>query len=852
MGEFSAFANWSQTPSPQADDGGGEFSAFSNWRNPAPPSAFDSALYNAADSATISLGDEIAGGIAGAGAVLGGGDYALAYRQRVDAARQRLEAARAAHPIASMAGSLAGAAPLMLIPGAGAANAARAAATGARMGLAARAAQGAGRVISGEALPFGRQLMNLSRGTGLPAISMQSVQGLRQGAVYGAVYGAGAANEGDRAAGAGQGALLGAALGGLTPPIFQGLAKGGANDRFAAALGNAAVRAGAGGAAGAGAGLYLGEDPIQYAQYGALGGIAGRPILSRTAGPVLAGLRRAWDNPRAAFGGGAGMSLGLPIGADDAVSAATASPNAVSSGGGRGLPPWRNDILERTAPPERPSPAVVREFANLAHEEGITNPAQLRERVGYAIANPMGRVWADIFGKPGTMAARAYAQGRGVGSALGEARLQERKSGLLRMMMGETPRRLGVKETPMRAGENIDDAYERIANERYNPILNNRRIEGEDRVALDNILEKRFDEDILRAAQNMMRSMARMRGDPTHASFRAKHQPRSADGRRFAPGASQAPDGETPRLASRSGDARYYHSLYSALGHTIRKLERSPEAIQGRLFGPEQLAAARKLRGEMARAMDKAIDGYGAARTEWAGLADARDMMDDGRRFIAGSLPEDGVSGGVVWRPEEFARHWNGLTDFQRNHFRIGAADELQRKFSFGVHSVGNTNFAKTFNVEAMQDLLAVVFDNPKQAQRYFQTLNEGNQLMGNAIAWGGGSSTAANLARAGRGMFARAVDEVDGSGILGAARKLATRPLRLMRDSIAQMEDDEVMTALMARMDDRSSDQRRFRRALFAELKSRLARQEANARNSIQGGIASGLSVGSADDGVY
>ncbi len=793
---------------------------------------------NAGDILTVGAGDEIVGGLEGFRAALSGGDFALAYRRRVDEARNRLQAAREQHPIESMAGSFLGAAPWMLVGartgGVGAAPALRAAgAVGgagvniARAGMATRAAQGVGRVLSGEALPFGRQLMNLSRGTGLPAIIGQGLQGMRQGAIYGGLYGGFAANTDSWSPDDWGGAALGGAgpgmlWGGLTPPVLQGVGRGKIGDRLGAAIGAGAVRAGAGAVAGYGIGTMAGADPLEFAKYGALGGVIGKPVYSRTIGPVFSGLRQAWRNPRAAFGGGTGMSIGLPMGiaGDDAANVAAAGqalPDGAPAGGGRGLPPWRNDILERTPPPERASPAVVRAFAKLAREEGITDPAQLRDRVAYAIRNPMGRTWADIFGKPGTLAARGYAQGRGVGPALAEARLQERKSGLLQLLMGETPRRLGVRKTPMKAGESIDEAYERISEERYNPILNGRRIEGEHRAKLDDIVKNRFDEDLLRAAESMMRSMARMRGNPT----------------------------------PRPGDARYYHALYSALGHTVRHLERSPTAIQGRLFGPEQLEAARQLHRVMEAALADAIEGYGPTRKEWGGLFAAKDKMDEGRNFIRGALPEDDVSGGVIWRQDEFERYWDGLTDFDRNHFRIGVADELQRKFRFGVNAVGNANFAKAFNVDAMQDLLSVVFDSPAQAQRYFQVLNEGNQLLGDAITWGGGSPTAANLARAGRGMFASALEEVSQSGIAGATQKLVTKPLRSMSDSVAQIEDNESVTALLARMDDRTRAQRRFRRDLFARLQAQLAQQQANARSSIQSGIFSGFGAGADDAGT-
>ena len=265
--------DWSAAPSAPANPWERDWSSVSSDQSDT-PSRLEAFGYNAADAASFGLGDEAAGALAGAGAVLGGGDYALAYRRRVDAARQRLEAAREAHPVTSMLGTVVGATGTFLIPGG-------LAATGARLGVG--GLQTAGRVgqalATGRALPFGSELAAMAAGRGWTAAGSQVVLGAMQGAAFGGLYGAGSANDGDRLGGAVEGAKTGAILGGLTPPVLQGLTRGHAGENLFAAGRSALQRAGAGALGGGALGFASaapGEDRMEAARTGALFGEIGR------------------------------------------------------------------------------------------------------------------------------------------------------------------------------------------------------------------------------------------------------------------------------------------------------------------------------------------------------------------------------------------------------------------------------------------------------------------------------------------------------------------------------------------------------------------------------------------------
>lgn len=171
-----------------------EENRFARYAAPSVPNRAQAFVSGALDSATLGWGDEAAGVAAGVTAAATGGNYAEAYRERVNEARERLRQAQAAHPISTMAGQFAGGAALFAVPGVG-------------------QAATLGRATSG--------LRAAAAGRGATALAAQTALGGIGGATAGAVYGAGAGNENDRTQSARESALWGAGGGAVSVPLFQ-------------------------------------------------------------------------------------------------------------------------------------------------------------------------------------------------------------------------------------------------------------------------------------------------------------------------------------------------------------------------------------------------------------------------------------------------------------------------------------------------------------------------------------------------------------------------------------------------------------------------------------------------------
>lgn len=450
MGEFSSFF---APEAPPPSTGGGEFAQFFS---PAAsssgggPSQLQSFGYGAADAASIGFGDEGAGVLAGVGAVLRGDDYALAYRERVDAARRRLEEARALHPVSTMAGSLAGTAATFLIPGVGEA-------AGARLGLGGLQTAGrvAGAVTSGRALPFGRALTQAAAGRGLRAFGAQSALGAGQGAIFGAAYGAGSANEGDRFQGAQQGAMWGGGLGLAGPAIFQTLGRVGRS-----IYNNPALRTAAGSAIGGAVGYTQGDteadrqrNALTGAGVGAAAGFGSRPVLRST--------MAAWRNPRAAFANQTGMSIGLPPIGDDVASAA---PQAEVPDG------------------------VVRAVDRLVGRQGY-NVDELAGRIRAAQDEPLGRTLADVGGEQFLSKADSLANLPGQTGPRALAIAEQRARELPAQITKELQTRLGVSKSPTEALNSLNAEYRQISRDVYEPVLR-RDVSPQDMQRLQPIIDR--------------------------------------------------------------------------------------------------------------------------------------------------------------------------------------------------------------------------------------------------------------------------------------------------------------------------------------------------------------------------
>ena len=791
-----------------------------NWDAPRAGGGFDlpSFGYGAADTASFGFGDEMVGALAGAGAALSGGDYSLAYRRRVDEARVRLDEARRLHPISTMAGQFAGAAPAMLIPGLGEANAARVAATGARAGLATRLAQGAGRVLSGEALPYGRQLLGWAAGRGPVATLAQAGRGLIAGGLYGGVYGAGEA-DGDlatRAGGALQTGAIGAGFGAVSPLLFQGLLKGVRGEALAPAVGNALLRAGSGGIAGAGVGLLSGQDPIQSAGYGALAGVAGRPILSRLGGPVLAGLRNAWDAPRRAAAAleksqrerafaMRGRSGPAQIAKDVGVHRSTvnrwfAANDRANAGGVAGLPPINDDMAAAAAPI---GDTVVRDIDRMLGRQRY-GVEELANRINAARAHPMERTLADIGGEQFLAKTDALAQLPGQTGQRAAALAEARVAALPGQLTEELQSRLGINSTPTEALNTLSAEYQQISRDLYQPILA-QDISVEAQRRLTPVLS-RFPRRVLSRVETVMGELA------------------EADGVSV----------QSLRPAQR------IHYMKMALDDAIQGLDRS----EG--LGAAQRASLRRLKSDFLETVEgnpdtglpPIIPGYREARMRWGGLKDAEEALTLG-------------SEALNQRPHEVRAIMARLTPFERRHYQIAVGDQIARRVMRSAGVVGQRNAANALNTTELQNIIREVFDKPKESEYFLRIVNERNQLLRNASGWVGNSATARRAAHAGDQLFASIADASAG-GPQSVARRAVGATWEALRGRAMERRNDALGDTLLRAVDRGDPVDDAYLSALLARLRKMEADRIGRARDAGSGAALGAVGGGRIDDSGY
>lgn len=786
--------DWSASPvSASANPWERDWSGAAQSQSNDTPSRLEAFGYSAADGATFGFGDEAAGVLAGAGAVLGGGDYALAYRQRVDAARQRLEAAREAHPVTSMIGTLAGATGTFLLPGG-------AQATGARFGLG--GLEAAGRVgqavATGRVLPFGSQLAAQAAGRGGSALAAQMGIGAVQGGIYGGLYGAGAANEGDRFSGAIEGAKGGAIAGALVPPAFQGISAP-----------NAALRGATGAALGFGSSFITGADPIQSTLAGAGLGVAGRPIVAAVGGPLL----RAWRNPRAAFGNSTGMSLGLPMGADDG--AAAAAP-----------------IIDQAT-----LRSVDRSLGR--QSRGVDD---LESQIQATRSEPLGRTLADLnpefsaeLDTLANMPGQTYAKAQTVA--------QDRAQRLPDLLQTELRDMLGVRTSPVQA---LDEIRAGVANasDGYESVLTQAPLRDvvETRIAplletpeMQPALARRFRVEEGRA------QLARVRGEqaPERSIVRTE------EGYRLAPNAN----------------ARSLHEIKTAIDEELNA------AANRMSMSPASRSEQRLLddyRESYLGAMDEALPGYGEVRAQRGSLYDAERALGldaNGNARMGRTI--------LKMRPDEIARHMQEVTlptgrarattDFEREMYRVSVADEIMQRIDDYVSASSDKvrNAGEVLDKRGLQNRLRAVFgDNPEAIDQFLNRAIERAEMLRRASSWTGNSASARRLMRGGDRVMAT-LSEV-GSNMAsgnapGAATSVGRNAWHALRGRVLERQNDAFGSALLRNVEGTSAQDEAYLQALLRELRrmeqARIARAESAGRDA---GIGAIMPTHADDGGGY
>lgn len=775
------------------------------------PSRLQAFGYGAADAASLGFGDEGAGVLAGIGATLSGGDYALAYRRRVDEARSRLEEARRVHPISTMAGGFAGAGATLLIPGAGEAAVGRLGLTGAREGFA--AARG---LATGEALPFGRALGRMAAGGGPGAVAAQAARGAQTGAVFGAAYGAGSADGdlGERAQGALEGGGTGAILGAVSPVAFQGLGHSG---NWYSPIVRGATGAGLGFASSA----FTGADPMQSAEAGAALGLGAQPLFSRIGGPVLAGVRRAWQEPLASFGPGRANAMipgapPIPGAPAAAVEGSRADPNAVRR---------VTDALHRQRTPIEDVEALrVRSAAENAADVAAGRAPIVRR---LADAGPELSAEMDTLAN---MPGQSYTRAKEI--------QQELAGALPRELRHEMRGLLGVRETP---GEMIDnlrteaaqasDGYNQVTARAPDADIVQRRIAPlMETPEMQPVLARRF------RVEEGEAQLARIRGE--------EPPPRSVE----------ATDNGGYRL-SENVSGRQLHDLKVSIDDELNA------AVDRRSLSPAGRGEQHMLDGyreAYINALDDALPGYRVVRAQRGGIYDAERAL---------RLDKDGnpTVGARILRmdPEEITRFMREVvtptgrrrltTPFERRAYQADVVQNVLQKIDDYVSASSDKvrNAGEVLDRVGLQNRLRAVFsDRPQEINQFLDRAIERAENLRRAGGWTGNSSSARRLTRAGdqlRDAAANAGLAVGAGNPVGALGAMAKGGYNALVLRHLENQNNAFGNALLTRLGD---DPETI--ALFNAVRRLQAARLARARDAGTGGATGALGTPREQDQGY
>lgn len=548
----------------------------------------------------------------------------------------------------------------------------------------------------------------------------------------------------------------------------------------------------------------------QTAQAGTVGALAGE--IYGAGNPDLAGAPLEERLRAGNEGAGAGALLGLAT--PTAVNALRATWNNLGSPAvramenmGRRIPtPEPNSVgamgrpmRPPAPPPRRQPPPLPREAAGTVDrlaDRARMSPDQVEGALASARRNPQGQVLADVFDEPGRQTTRALAQWPGRTSQRARETARTRFAEASTTILRRLREGLGVSETRQQAIQRLAREYQQASAETYQPLFKE-AMEAGDVARLESALSR------LEASPTVKRAMAR--ANELFADERA----------------AGLVQGEV-----RDHIGRYTHYLRMALNDIIASGKRD-----GSLVGNTQRATI-ELRNRLTDALEDALPGYRGARQRWGGIADAEEALDEGAEFLN-------------MLPNEVRARIAQMTEFERMHARIGLVDEITRGMR-GGRVVGQQNVARALDFKDTQDVLAAAFDDPAQAAAFLDTLNTQNQLMVNAQTWGGGSSTAANVAH-GADEALNTAGDMAGDVLTGKPGNAITRGVRgtinAATGGMIERANNVRGEALLRRVD--TEDSAEFARQVVEELRRRAAARAAATQTSRVAAAGAGATAG-------
>lgn len=639
------------------------------------------------------------------------------------------------------------------------------------------------------------------------------------------------------AAAVGRGLVSGEALP-FGRALTQAASEGGTFARSARALG---AQAALGGAQGAiyggiyGAGAANEEDRLEGARTGALmGGALG--AVSPAAFQLLGRTGRAvYGNPllRTAAGGGIGSAIGYTQGDTEAERQQNALRGAAF---GAGLGAFARPVLSAARQAFRnpiaaygnqtgmslglpmgqggspPAPeirsSVVKGIDRLLGRQG-RSVSDLETGIAAAEAEPLGRTLADVGGEQFLSKADALAQLPGQTGPRAASIAEERARNLPTQITDELQTRLGVAQSPTEALQSLRDQYTQVSRDLYQPLLKQDVSPEAMRARLQPIIN-RLPKSVRDRAERVTSELAAM-------------------------------DGLRPEQLT---GAQRIHYMKMALDDAIMGVQ------QAEGLGSAQRAGLQRLKGEFLSAIEgdaeqgiePLIPNYREARQQWGGLKDAEDAMEAGRKAIN-------------MRPQEVRATMAGMTPFEKQHFRIAAADELIRKIQRGSAAVGQRNAANALNSNEIQGVVREIFDNPQEAEAFLRRLNERNQLLRNASAWIGNSATARRAAQAGDQFMASLAEAGINAPLnpAGAAGQVGRAGLNVLRGMGSEAENNALGNALLRNIEGANPEDKAFMQALLARLRQLERERIGRAQSAGAGGATGAVGGGSyTDQGYY
>lgn len=485
----------------------------------------------------------------------------------------------------------------------------------------------------------------------------------------------------------------------------------------------------------------------------------------------------------------------------------TPAPNSVGmSGGNLGARP--SGALRPPPPPAPPAAQPPRE----AVPEGAVNfidRMRRRERLSIddlgsafeqAREMPQGQTVVDLFGDTGTRTLRPIVQGPGETSRLAQDTARTRFAEAPRQIMDALRRGLGVGESRVQAMSRLNDDYQRMSAELYQPIWNN-QLSSAQRSALETQTANLMNAPIMRSAIR--------RADELFANDDAL-------------GIVQG--GVDDHMG------RWYHYVKMGLDDVVSAGRRDGS------IAANGLRQAMEAKTQLVRAMDTNIPGYREARSQWAGVAAAEDALDEGASFLR-------------MNPEEVQGRIQQMTPFELDHARIGLADEIRTATRGAVNR--NRNVAIVLDDPDIQRTIAAAFDSPQQAAEFMSLVNGSGtgapglyRLMDNATQWRGGSSTFANAmhgADEGLHAAAEATGRTATGDFVGAARGLLGRGANMISMGMAERANNIRGAAALRRIDNQEA------RAFTDEVIRLLREREAADLAARQAGVIAAPAAGAA-----